>query len=429
MLDLDRATALLKRLPIIDRESGQLFNFEFRYNQYLLKEKLKAHQAKIGGKIRGVSVKARRVGVSSAIDGFGTCHMAQVPNARVKIVACLADTSKELFDVPTNLIKAWPFSVPEPLTSKIVYPHDDGESIMTIMTAQTAIAGRGGRCTFLHLSEAAFFPLGAGAFTSLFNSVPDDPDTGIFVESTAYGKVGIGEAFYEFWQASSRGDTEFVTVFLTWLDDPHCRRKPDFLTSDISNDDEKDILSLVCCSVQCGRCTKCYKALSCIAWRRWAIPNLCKGKLDIFRQEYPITAEEAFFASTAQAFERSELRYARECVSIAPEPLIGRITQELDGYGSPIKGKAKLIPDTRSPLSVWVLPEPGYEYFIGVDCARGIINTDDARIREGKDYAAISAYCGQTGEQCLRYSAKIGPEPLAALIDRKSTRLNSSHRL
>jgi hypothetical protein len=416
MLDLDRATALLRRLPIIDRESGQLFNFELRFNQRKLKDRLKDHQAKIGGKIRGVSVKARRVGVSSAIDGWGTCHAAATSNARVKIVACLADTSRELFDVPTNLIKNWPFHLPEPLSTKIVYPHLDGDSTISIMTAQTAIAGRGGRCTFLHLSEAAFFPVGGGAFTSLFNSVPDDPDTAIFVESTAFGKIGIGEAFYEFWSAAERGDNEFCAIFLTWLDDPHCRRKPDFAISDIKNEDEKDILSLAACKAKCGRCTKCYKALSCIAWRRWAIPNLCQGKVDKFRQEYPITAAEAFYASTSQAFEREELRYARECVDQAPEPLVGRLTQELDGYGNAIKNKATFVADPRSPLTIWALPKPGYDYFLGADCARGIANTDDARIREGKDYAAISLYCGQTGEQCLRYSAKIGPEPLAALI-------------
>lgn len=416
MLDLDRATTLLSKLPIIDRESGQLFSFELRYNQWLLKERLKAHQSKIGGKLRGVSVKARRVGVSSAIDGWATCHIAATPNARAKIVACLADTSKELFDVPSNLVRNWPFPLPDPLATKITYPHLGGDSIMTIMTAQTAIAGRGGRCTFLHLSEAAFFPVGGGAFTSLFNSVPDDPDTGIFVESTAYGKIGIGQAFYEFWEAARRGDTEFCAIFLTWLDDPHCRRAPEGIKFTDCNEDERDIISLVACKKKCERCVKCYKALSCIAWRKWAIPNLCQGKVDKFRQEYPITAEEAFYASTSQAFEREELRYARECINNAPEPLVGRLTQELDGYGNPLKNKATFVPDSRSPLTIWSLPKPTFNYYLGADCARGIANTDDARIREGKDYAAIALYCGQTGEQCLRYSAKIGPEPLAALI-------------
>lgn len=416
MLNLDRCTSLLKRLPIIDRESGQLYPFELRYNQWLAKEKKKAHQKLIGGKIRTVYVKARRVGVSSLEEGFATCHIAASANARAKIVACLADTSKELFDVPTNLVKNWPFTLPEPLSTKIVYPHRDGDSLMTIMTAQTAIAGRGGRCTFLHLSEAAFFPVGGGAFTSLFNSVPDDPDTAIVVESTAFGKVGIGEAFYEFWQAAVRGDTEFQAIFLTWLDDPHCRRSPDKLAFTDCNEDEKDIISLVACSDHCERCERCHKALSCIAWRRWAIPNLCQGKVDKFRQEYPITAEEAFYASTSQAYEREELRYARECINNAPAPLVGRLTQELDGYGNAVKNKATFVPDPRSPLVIWSLPQPSFHYYLGADCARGIANTDDARIREGKDYAAIALYCGETGEQCLRYSAKIGPEPLAALI-------------
>jgi hypothetical protein len=416
LLDLDRSTILLSRLPIIDRESGAKCNFRLRYNQYVLKERLKAHQKRIGGKIRGTSVKARRVGVSSAIDGFGVCHMAASPNARVKIVACLADTSKELFDVPTNLIRAWPFPLPEPLTTKIVYPHKTGDSHMIIMTAQTAIAGRGGRCTYLHLSEAAFFPVGGGSFTSLFPSVPDDPDTGIFVESTAYGKVGIGQAFWEFWEAAVRGDTEFCHIFLTWLDDPICFKEPGTLTFAEASEDEKDIISLIACKDKCGRCEKCYDTLGRITWRRWAIHNLCQGKVDKFRQEYPITAEEAFYASTAQAFEPEERRYARECINASPTPKYGRLTQLLDAYGNPVKNKAVFTPDDRSPLTIWRDPNPLYHYYLGVDCARGVESTDDYRIREGKDYAAVAGYCGQTGEQVCKYVSKIGSEALAALL-------------
>jgi len=405
-------------LPIIDRESGAKCNFRFRYNQWLLKEQLKVHQKKIGGKIRGVSVKARRVGVSSEIDGFATCHIAGSPNARAKIVACLADTSKELFDVPVNLIRAWPFPLPEPLATKITYPHKAGDSTLVIMTAQTAIAGRGGRCTFLHLSEAAFFPVGGGSFTSLFPSVPDDPDTGIFVESTAYGKVGIGQAFWEFWEAAVNGDTEFFPSFLTWLDDPICFRVPEDIDITKLNTDEKDILAIAAihCSSKCGRCEHCYDALGRIAWRRWAIPNLCQGKVDKFRQEYPITAEEAFYASTAQAFEPDERRYARECVNAGPTPQYGRLTQLLDAYGNPVKDRAVFSPDERSSLVIWRHPNPLYNYYLGVDCARGVESTDDYRIREGKDYAAIAGYCGQTGEQVCRYTSKIGSEALASLL-------------
>lgn len=413
-LDLDRSTILLSRLPIIDRESGQLFDFNLRINQYIAKEKMKAHQAKLGGKIRAVFVKARRVGVSSLAEGLGTCHIASGPNNRAKIVACLADTSKELFDVPTNLIKNWPFPLPEPLTSKIVYPHKEGDSLMTIMTAQTAIAGRGGRCTFLHLSEAAFFPVGGGAFTSLFNSVPDDPNTSIIVESTAYGKTGIGQAFWEFWEAATKGDNEFIPIFLTWLDDPHCRREPGELSPKDFDEDEKDIESLISCSDRCGRCERCRKTLECVAWRRWAIHNLCQGKVDKFRQEYPVTAEEAFWASITPAFQRDELRYARETVR---DPiLVGRLSQEMDAYGNPKPG-INFTPDSRSPLYIWRPPNPEHHYYIGADCARGIV---------GKDYASASVWCGQTGEQVARYLQYVGPEAFALLLYLLATFYNTA---
>jgi hypothetical protein len=76
MLNLDRCEALLNRLPIQNRETGEMHPFRTRYNQWLLKEKIKAHQVKLGGKIRVVVPKARRVGVSSIADGWAMCHIA-----------------------------------------------------------------------------------------------------------------------------------------------------------------------------------------------------------------------------------------------------------------------------------------------------------------------------------------------------------------
>ena len=404
MLNLDAARLLLSRLPVQDRETGQMVPFSFRLNQSYLHEQVKQHQRKIGGKIRVIAVKARRVGGSSWADGLGVCHIAQRPNALAWIVACLSETSEELFRVPTDLVNNWPWPLPKPLTTYIEYPHKAGDSYLTINTAKSVISGRGPTLSFLHLSEAAFYP-GGNSFMSLLPSVSDDPDTAIIIESTAFGKVGQGESFWKMWEAAINGDSEYLAVFLTWLNDPACRRLPDGLTFGQADSDEKDLIQQVACPDKCGRCRKCWKALCCMAWRRWALVNICQGKVEDFHQDYPITWEEAFYSTSFPAFTREEMRIARASVR---EPIaVGRLEIDNSSYGQTGTGKPALIEDANSPLKIWAKPQEGYHYYIGADAARGM----------GGDYTAAAVYCGETGENVARYAnRRTDPDSLAKLL-------------
>lgn len=404
MLNLDRTRQLLSRLPIQNREGGEMVPFTYRFNQWLLNEKVKQHQLKIGGKIRVVVPKARRVGVSSLVDGWGIAHIAERENATAWIVACLAETAEELFRVPTDLVNNWPWPLPKPLATKITYPHKGGDSYLTIATAKSVTSGRGPTLSFLHLSEAAYYPSGA-SFMSLLPSISDDPGTIIAIESTCNGKTGQGETFWKFWDAAIRGDSEYLGVFLTWLDDPICRRMPIGIKFSQCNEDEKLIIQLVGCSDKCERCRKCWKALSCIAWRRWAIHNLAQGKVEDFQREYPVTAEEAFYSTSYPAFTLAEKAKARATVR---EPIaIGRLEIDTDSYGQTGTGQPRFVADDKSHLLIWARPTPDYHYYFGADAARG----------QGGDYTAVSGFCGQTGEQVCRYANRhTDPESLARLL-------------
>lgn len=406
MLNLDAARALLAKLPVQDRETGTMVPFTLRLNQGYLHEKVKKHQARIDGKIRVICVKARRVGGSSWAEGIGTCHIAARANATAWIVACLSETSEELFRVPTDLVENWPFPLPKPLTTYITYPHKGGDSYMSIATAKSVASGRGPTLSFLHLSEAAFYPSGK-SFMSLLPSVSDDPDTAIIVESTANGKVGQGAAFWKMWEAATRGESEFLAVFLTWLNDPTCRRDPaeGYKFRD-AKEEEKGIIAICACSDRCERCEHCYKAKSCIAWRSWALYNICQGKVDEFHREYPITADEAFYSTSFPAFSADEIRLAYKSVR---DPLkTGRLEIDTSSYGQSGTNEPKFVDDPRSPLLVWAEPHKDYHYYIGADCARGM----------GGDYTAINVFCGQNGEQVARYANRhTDPESLAKLLN------------
>lgn len=407
MLNLEAAQALLSRLPIRDWPSGQLCDFRFRYNQTIALDRLKT-QAAAGKPVRAIFDKARRVGVSSMIDGLGVIHCISQPNARAKIAAQLDETAKGLFDVPLTLVKGLDhtgYRIPDPTQMKITFPHPDGDSDMTISTAKNLMGGRGLSFSFLHLSEAAYYQ-GKAPFTSMLPAVADHPDTIIAVESTANTKVGIGQAFYDFWCDAVYGRNEYLAIFLGWIDDALCRRPAEEAVKDCpANDDEKDIIQLTACPDFCGRCEKCHKALECVAWRRWALVNILQGDVDKFHQEYPINWEESFITTQNQAFTRDELRHARQMIK---DPIaVGRLETDVSPARDPLK-PVVFLPDSRSPLHIWQHPVRGHHYYVGSDAARGMDN---------KDYASAYVWCGETGEGVAQYSSRINPESLAELLN------------
>ena len=390
-------------------ESGTLVDFRLKYNQVIALARFRDQLDK-GQPVRALFTKSRRVGVSSFMEGLGVVHCIEQPNAHAKIVAHLDETAKGLFDVPLTLITGLDqsgYHIPKPTQRQIIFPHPDGDSRMTISTAKNLIGGRGLSFSFLHLSEAAYYQ-GKAPFTSLLPAVANYPTTVIGIESTANGKVGVGQAFYDLWCDAVYGRNEYIAIFLGWLDDIICKRPAEEAIADCpANDDEKDIIQLVACSAYCGRCEACHKALECVAWRRWALQNIVQGDVDKFHQEYPINWEEAFVSSLNPAFTRDELRCAKLTVK---EPIaVGRL--EYDKSPARLANDAKpvvFIPDDRSPLHIWVNPQKGKNYYIGADAARGIDN---------KDYAAAVVWCGETGELCARYASRINPEALAELLN------------
>lgn len=383
-MNLDRVLQLLGRMRIrhIDPSKGQV-PFILNPNQ------LKAHQIvtrnqELGKPHRYIVLKSRRVGMSSYFDGIGTVHCMDIPNANGLILAHTQSSSKELFRIPLGLVESLPFKLsPPPTKGVITFPFKTGDSKMSIATAGHQTTGRGWTLSFLHLSEAAFYPAEA-AFSSLLPAVSKSPATWTVIESTANGTEYEGEAFYNFWGDAVEGANEFTPIFLSWLDDPTSVRDPLEMEGQKLDDEEQELV-------------KQFKAtLAQLAWRRSVLSTECQGRVEMFHQEYPHTPEVAFISSGAPAFDAKEINYAR---STLREPIfVGRIEFTGD-FNKPV-----LRPAPTGPFYVWHKPERDLHYYIGADAARG---------EEHGDYAAMVIWCGETGEQCLRVEARINPEILA----------------
>lgn len=403
MFNLDRAEEFLGRLPIRDKLSQRLIPFTLNPSQRKVHNALQA-QNKKDRPMRAVILKARRQGISTYTDALLAVHGISKSGTNSLVVTHDFKSSKELFKTPKTLVtealtgqQTLKSVIPLPAMTqhKITFPHARGDSFLSIATAGNVEGGRGMSLTDLHCSEAAFYP-GSGTFAALLPTVPRSADTIIVVETTANGRTGIGEVFYEFWNASVRGDTEFTPIFLSWLIDPTCVDY-DHPVPDAPKDDDERLLMNEGINID----GKIIKATSQqIAWRRMTIDSpACRGYVEIFDQEFPVTPDVAFISTGEPAFTREEMAIARN--SIQPYKKV-EIAGEAGGGSSHIYCK----PNDVSPVLQWEPPQKDHRYYFGVDAARG---------KDEGDFAAIVGIDGDSGHQVLRYAQRVDPEYLARL--------------
>src|SRR5580765_660267 len=405
MFSLDRAEAFLTRLPIRDKLSQRLIPFAFNPSQRKVHTALqKQHTA--NRPMRAVVLKACRQGISTYTDALLAVHAAGKSGVNSLIVTHDFKSSKELYKTPKALVaEALPgqktlksvLNLPGMTQHKITFPHKEGDSYLSIATAGNVEGGRGMSLTDLHCSEAAFYP-GSGTFAALLPTVPRSSDTIIVIETTANGRTGVGEVFYEFWNASVRGDTDFTPIFLSWLIDPTCVDY-DHPVPDAPKDNDKRLLMIEGINID-GKLVKATPQQ--IAWRRMTIDSpACRGYVEIFDQEFPVTPDVAFISTGEPAFTREEMAMARN--SILPYKRV-EIAGELSSGTSSSHIYCK--PNDVSPVFQWEPPIKDHRYYFGVDAARG---------KDEGDFAAIVGIDGETGNQVLRYAQRVDPEYLARL--------------
>lgn len=148
---LARSRQLLTRLPIKSISTHRMVPFNFNPNQEY-RWRMISEQWKKEKKIRIIDLKSRRVGVSAQTDAMFWAFSLAFPNMNSKIVAHLAGSAEELFRVPSDLCRAFPeFPMEDIQQKRLRFAHPEGDSLMTMATAGTPSAGRGGTLSALHL--------------------------------------------------------------------------------------------------------------------------------------------------------------------------------------------------------------------------------------------------------------------------------------
>lgn len=305
--------------------------------QLKLDAALEAQRA-AGLPMRVIVLKSRKVGISTWTQAKMLHSLTQHPNRRGLVVAQDNKTAGELWDIGWNAYVHLPDDgdLKPPLVSRRNTKGDKHihwgnrptnarltgdlglNSMLSIDTADTVEAGRGSTIHDLHGSEFGFWKDSKKGL-SLFNAVADDPSTMIVVESTANGH----NHFKAMWDRAMRGDGGYTPVFIGWQEDVSCTRpfqsaeaREQFIASIGTGPWGKDEPRLV----EKFGCTP-----EQLHWRRFAIVDKCEGKLELFKQEYPSSPEEAFIGSGRHVFSMEFIQKALDRAEVVEKMAPSRV--------------------------------------------------------------------------------------------------------
>lgn len=359
----------------IRTKTGEIVSFELNKAQSILNDTING-QLETEGKARIIVLKARQMGLSTFIGAWLYWWTSQRKAQKTMVVTHHADSTKALFD----LTKRYYDNTPEALKPHTKYSSrkelkfDILDSGYVVATAGGESIGRGETLTGAHLSELAFWPKNSAKenLNGLLQCIPNSKGTAIFVESTANGVSG---EFYDLWQGAVKGENGFIPVFLPWyIQDeyrepvpPSFERTPEEqkLVDEYDLDDQQ------------------------LMFRR---RKIAQNGIDLFRQEYPTTADEAFLTSGRPVFNPSQLIE----VKAKAKPIVKRMGLIGD----------KIDDDPRGELKVFIPHDPNESYYIGGDVAMGI---------RGGDYS-VAQILDSRKRQVAVWRGHIHPDNFATVL-------------
>jgi hypothetical protein len=409
-LDTDTVFWAQTCMKIVDKRARRV-PLVARPAQLRLDEVLERQRA-AGLPMRAIVLKSRRTGISTWVQAKVLQRITRQENRRAQIVAHDGNTAGELFDIAWRAYTALPDEhklkpglIARRNTSTDRFLHfgnpssaariagDLGlDSSLSIDTANEVESSRGLTLHDLHASEVGLWP-DPNKAVSLMSTVADEPGTMIVVESTARGH----NAFKSMWDRAMRGEGMFEPVFVGWTDDPDCFRpfqtdeaRDQFIasigTGPWGTDEPRLVEKFGCTPEQ-------------LYWRRTAIVDKAQGKLELFRQEYPSTPEEAFIASGKHVFSIEYISRVLDRVDIIEVRPPSRVTlagpqegllmptgthtrklaygeMEVPTGATWIPREATGFGDTHPFWTLWRMPWPGIEEVKRL-FAKGLLTNDE----------------------------------------------------
>ena len=402
----------------IQTTRGFLVPFSINEIQTLIEEIMEDIKQK-NRLIRLIILKARREGVSTWVSGRFFWRTTTNSNRYAMIITHEPEATDFVFSMHKRFYKHLPPQLkPEELYNNkkmLEFNNEQGsglDSAIRVGTAGKEDLGSSQLIHYLHLSELAKYPkhLCTSLLLSLLQCVPAVDDSAIVMESTA---KGVGGEFYDrFWDSrfhyiiylkdgkpafreeineTAPKENEYTNIFIPWfVFNEYTQPTPEDFKRTAEEEEMAQAHGLTNNRLQ---------------WRRWCIENQCSGKVELFNQEYPTTAMDAFVSGSNNIFDIKQLQ---AMIKIVPEP---RARYELQ------MAMGNWMFNTEGALKVWEEPKPGIRYAIGGDVAEGL--------HQG-DFSCLDVVDCTTGKQVAHWHGKIPPDQFGFIAFCLGTRYNTA---
>jgi hypothetical protein len=333
-----------------------------------------------------IILKARQLGFSTATEGVFFHDLNFSFNKVAMIVSFDEDSAVTISDMADRFYKYMPHAIkPKRRPSRgkgILFENprfDDSQPIsktndpglqnkFLVETAKNLNAGSSYTINYLHISELAKWDKPEDTMTSIMQSVPDFGAV-VIVESTAKGM----NYFQELWDNAESGKNNFVPLFVAWFENPNYRAQ--YRGFDLTSY-EREISELYSLDDEQ------------LQWRRNTIKDKLNGDENLFKQEYPCNAMEAFLTTGTPVFNNEIV--VRRIKQLEENPIGTRGHLKYTGDDK----KLTFIPDDHGWVTIFKHPEQGRPYISGNDVAQGV---------EGGDFDAAPMLDNITLEQVAAF--------------------------
>lgn len=379
----------------IRTKSGSPINFALNAAQLYIHQRLEA-QLRQTGKVRAIILKGRQQGCSTYIQARYFHRVITTRGKKAFILTHESEATKNLFEMTKRYYENLPLGLcpkaDKASTKELRFTQFD--SGYSVGTAGNKSTGRSQTIQLFHGSEVAFWEFADEHATGVLQAIASEPGTEIILESTANG---IGNYFHKMWSAACSSASDYQAIFIPWYwQDEYTRNSSSFEM----NEEEQYLYNLY----KDDGLTKQH-----LEWRRVKISDLSGDPdigLELFKQEYPMTAEEAFRNPIDNVFINAKLvmRARKQEVDseasliIGVDPAIansdrtciirrrGRLAYKLESFRNhntmEVAGRIGEIIKTERPAKVYIdcigigagivdrLQEMGYTCVEGVNVAR-----------------------------------------------------------
>lgn len=431
-----------RNLLIRDKYSNQLIpfysvlNWEQKELVRMVSEDL-AH----GRPVRYIILKARQMGMSTLIEAMGYWWTSTHRFTTTVIIAHEKEATKNLYEMfrryyeyshpafkpdrKYNTKQDLTFDVSDEVKKSYDAQNLPSPGLQSEIKTMVAAEGKGRSSTikFLHASECAFWDDSADVTSAAVQAVPMAPETFVFLESTANG---IGGYFYDEWNASKRGESQYTPVFFPW----HSHNEyevANIIDEDLGElDPEEEALYKLFESENYPRDSWPRK----IYWRRMKKKEF-RTDPKKFYQEYPATPEEAFLASGRPVFDVPRLQ-EMERIAVEAKKTMPYKCGEIKKVVDPETGTERVgfinvrrVNDhDPTPLRMWWDVERGRKYVIGVDVSEGI----EVESSSGKeaDFSVITVFDVKARKTVARWRGYADPDQLGEVVFNIGTYYNNA---